>query len=288
MPCIICNQSHEPIISLRNNWKIHENCMQLNYENEKSVLKNKINNLIEKMNNLKPNLSFLDHIFGNKKEYERVLNEKNLIQMEIHNLESKIAEFQKKENDFNIKYSNIISESVKYWPGYPPSYFWNELRLESINRAKGRCSECKSKKFGTGHVHHRYPLSKGGLNEINNLIYLCYDCHQRRHPHPFGGNGPIKKIGIKRKYSSLTIKEKLELALSMNQKIWIKYIDNKNELTERWIKIDKIFSDKFETHRIWIEAYCFLRDDTRNFRIDGILEASVRNKIIHNEIEFDI
>ncbi len=75
--------------------------MQLNYENEKSVLKNKINNLIEKMNNLKPNLSFLDHIFGNKKEYERVLNEKNLIQMEIHNLESKIAEFQKKENDFN-------------------------------------------------------------------------------------------------------------------------------------------------------------------------------------------
>jgi 5-methylcytosine-specific restriction endonuclease McrA len=208
--------------------------------------------------------------------------------MEIKNLEIKIIEFQNRESDFQKKYSNIISEAVKYWPSYPPKYFWNELRLESISRAKGRCSECKSKNFRNGHVHHRYPLAKGGLNEINNLIYLCYSCHQRRHVHSIGGNGSGTKAGIKKKYSNLTIKEKLELALSMNQKNGIKYIDNKHNLTERWIKIDKIYSEKNEYKKIWIEAYCFLRDDTRSFRLDGVIEASVKNKLTHNEIEFDI
>ena len=30
-------------------------------------------------------------------------------------------------------------------------------------------------------VHHRVPLGSGGTNEINNLLSLCYSCHERIH-----------------------------------------------------------------------------------------------------------
>jgi hypothetical protein len=42
MYCIICRKNNSPITHLRNNSFIHENCLQLNYENEKLELRNKI------------------------------------------------------------------------------------------------------------------------------------------------------------------------------------------------------------------------------------------------------
>jgi len=33
------------------------------------------------------------------------------------------------------------------------------------------------------HVHHKIPRSKGGSNDLSNLITECLECHEREHPH---------------------------------------------------------------------------------------------------------
>ena len=42
-----------------------------------------------------------------------------------------------------------------------------------------KCRECGS--TDRLHVHHVKEKSKGGTNDINNLITLCNDCHKEKH-----------------------------------------------------------------------------------------------------------
>ena len=43
----------------------------------------------------------------------------------------------------------------------------------------GQCELCG--KIAPCEVHHRKPLSIGGTNDVDNLIYVCFDCHNREH-----------------------------------------------------------------------------------------------------------
>ena len=43
----------------------------------------------------------------------------------------------------------------------------------------GQCEMCG--KIAPCEVHHRKPLSLGGTNDIDNLIYVCCDCHKAAH-----------------------------------------------------------------------------------------------------------
>ena len=43
----------------------------------------------------------------------------------------------------------------------------------------GQCELCG--KIAPCEVHHRKPLSLGGTNDIDNLIYVCFDCHKEAH-----------------------------------------------------------------------------------------------------------
>jgi 5-methylcytosine-specific restriction protein A len=60
---------------------------------------------------------------------------------------------------------------------------------ERLFRANGKCDECKKpapfnrKKNGAPYleVHHIQPLSKGGLDEIENTIAVCPNCHCKIH-----------------------------------------------------------------------------------------------------------
>lgn len=47
------------------------------------------------------------------------------------------------------------------------------------NGAGGKCRTCKSTR--ELRVHHRIPLSKGGTNELRNLVLLCKACEDRAH-----------------------------------------------------------------------------------------------------------
>lgn len=64
--------------------------------------------------------------------------------------------------------------------GYPAD--WDEKRRKACKIAKGTCSYCFEKGL-TLHTHHMIPLSKGGSNELNNLVCICIKCHSVLHPH---------------------------------------------------------------------------------------------------------
>lgn len=60
---------------------------------------------------------------------------------------------------------------------------WFEIANQVRVRANFTCQGCPT--FlgpGRGDVHHIVPLSRGGTTTLRNLMLLCGDCHQRRHP----------------------------------------------------------------------------------------------------------
>ena len=55
---------------------------------------------------------------------------------------------------------------------------WKKVKKQFIKIAPKYCFEC----FDTGEleVDHVKPLHKGGENVVDNLQYLCLDCHEKK------------------------------------------------------------------------------------------------------------
>ncbi len=61
---------------------------------------------------------------------------------------------------------------------YPPN--WDKIRKERLELDEYKCQNCGTKNKIL-HIHHKIPLSKGGSNDIDNLITLCESCHDVEH-----------------------------------------------------------------------------------------------------------
>ena len=64
---------------------------------------------------------------------------------------------------------------------YPPD--WGMRRQYIAKLYNYTCQLCMRKGWLGFHIHHVNPLSKGGNNAFENLIYLCKYCHENQHPH---------------------------------------------------------------------------------------------------------
>lgn len=64
--------------------------------------------------------------------------------------------------------------------GYPGD--WEQISLEYRKKIGFICEDC-GEYAPDGHVHHDVPVSRGGSSSVDNLMFLCKDCHKRRHPH---------------------------------------------------------------------------------------------------------
>ncbi len=63
---------------------------------------------------------------------------------------------------------------------------------EQMHRQKSKCYYCKVKLSKVWHADHVVPLSRGGSNDISNIVIACPTCNMRKHarlPHewPEGG-----------------------------------------------------------------------------------------------------
>lgn len=58
---------------------------------------------------------------------------------------------------------------------------WERLRQQVMGQDRYRCMVCDTYPKEK-HVHHIIPISKFGSNHPNNLITLCYKCHDKAHP----------------------------------------------------------------------------------------------------------
>ncbi len=61
--------------------------------------------------------------------------------------------------------------------------FWEEIRKTVLERDEYRCQHADGRCQGPLQVHHKRPLSKGGTNELSNLITVCRFHHGLQHPH---------------------------------------------------------------------------------------------------------
>lgn len=80
-----------------------------------------------------------------------------------------------------LKNSSLANPKIKHW-GYQKGilYGYDNIKAYILTRDKYTCQCCKTKK-GTLHVHHIIYRSKGGSDEIENLITLCETCHKKLH-----------------------------------------------------------------------------------------------------------
>lgn len=79
------------------------------------------------------------------------------------------------------------------WRKQYASADYSKARKRILDLSRGRCQACGAvvfsktnrgwRKLGNnfGGVHHRVPLSKGGTNDLSNLVVLCARCHGRAH-----------------------------------------------------------------------------------------------------------
>ena len=44
----------------------------------------------------------------------------------------------------------------------------------------GICPYC-NRPIAVGHIDHVIPVCSGGTNDMNNLVWVCKDCNQRKH-----------------------------------------------------------------------------------------------------------
>lgn len=60
-------------------------------------------------------------------------------------------------------------------------FFWRGQRKKILKKSNGRCAHC-SRALSIKEVSpdHAIPLSKGGTNDLKNIVPLCYDCNQKK------------------------------------------------------------------------------------------------------------
>ena len=82
------------------------------------------------------------------------------------------------------KDSNASQQTYKYSKTSPSGYpsNWDEIRAQVLKRDGYKCCNDPTH-TGKLHVHHIYPLSKGGSNRLSNLQTMCEKCHEDLHPH---------------------------------------------------------------------------------------------------------
>ncbi len=59
----------------------------------------------------------------------------------------------------------------------------------------GICNSCKTEEVEL-HKHHIVPRSRGGSDEVNNLVDLCVDCHGKAHDVSFSSKTGLVKGGV--------------------------------------------------------------------------------------------
>lgn len=81
--------------------------------------------------------------------------------------------------------SRIRRDTYNTVNGFSKVGSWWTIRAEVWKRDKGKCVDCQRRGFATPakEVHHIIALSRGGTTTKGNLICLCQQCHDRRHPH---------------------------------------------------------------------------------------------------------
>lgn len=161
------------------------------------------------------------------------------------------------------------SDSFYKGSGFGDFTFFKE---ELIEKNGAYCEMCGQTDVPL-QVDHIVPISKGGLNEISNMQLLCYKCHMKKHNYYFDELGSSNRK-VPKNY------ELLNWAYRTNSKIEIKYKKYDGIITKRIVRpITGVYYKKYwEKGAYYIIAFCYLRNENREFRVSRIEYIKKINK----------
>jgi len=134
-----------------------------------------------------------------------------------------------------------------------------KIRFEVFKRDKFTCQYCgKSAPDVVLHADHIHPKSKGGADDITNLITSCFDCNMGKKARTLDDNTAMEKR--KKQLDDLQERrEQLEMMMQWHQGL----VDIENavifELESFWISICPTWNSLSETGRgnlrKWVKKY---------------------------------
>lgn len=177
--------------------------------------------------------------------------------------------------------TNDISNENDYYPKIKikkiidPNNPWGKLRKQVLIRDKYTCQGYNCNKKERLNVHHIVPVSLGGKNKLTNLVTLCIECHQKTHNSNFTSHK--NKDDMKNYGEDVQLSKKINLladAIEKGQDVQIDYIDFDKKISHRTIKPNNIaYGD--HNLKIYVFAYCYMRNALRTFRISKINKLEV-------------
>lgn len=103
----------------------------------------------------------------------------------------------------------------------PDENTWNSLKKYIITTDGFYCSKCqKNLNKIEHHLHHIIPIYQYGTNDINNLVLLCRNCHQKQH-HDFKISKNINNSSKNSKIPSAADDKMIIICPYCNQKLRI-------------------------------------------------------------------
>jgi len=136
------------------------------------------------------------------------------------------------------------------------------LREKVFRKYNSRCYDCGS--LDKLHMHHILEVQYGGKDDIDNLILLCEKCHQKRHGREFS----YARDGERRSSNNEKL-QSLRYVINNRKTISIVYEKQDGSITVREIAPNNIYE---EDNRLYVQAYCYLRNERRTFRVSRIKE----------------
>ena len=104
-----------------------------------------------------------------------------------------------------LKDPRLANPKIRKW-GYQKgtNYGFSNSREHALSRDKYTCQICKAKNTRL-EVHHIVYRSKGGTDDLDNLVTLCEDCHKKIHNGIIVFNKKLKKLSSLRDATTMSV-----------------------------------------------------------------------------------
>lgn len=120
---------------------------------------------------------------------QNMINARNLLLNAIQNLENNYSKIEKLQNNLHLakeKSEAIAKFENKYGRSLAKAACLDKTTRTRVNKIKiiidkqKNCPYCNTLEMQDAHLDHIYPVSKGGLSIIENLVWCCANCNSRK------------------------------------------------------------------------------------------------------------
>lgn len=255
MPCPVCALQSTTGIALSDGNIVHDLCYE-NIVSQVESLSAQIHKTNRNIQSLKSKLMSSQGVFNS---IVRVIFGGDTPESIKHELERQNTTVTQIYSQY-LKYDGTLKYIYDFMVSYPPD--WKARVNKLIEVSLGHCAQC-----GTNfdiQAHHKIPLSRGGSNQLDNLILLCKTCHKRTHNvESFTGGDGLFAIDERIKNINYAISSKINIEFLYKKPTDMQY--NKRIVTPYRLK--RVRHEHTSGFTLCVEGYCHKRQELRIFAL---------------------